>query len=159
MAATIGFRVNGRPVTLEGGPGRSLLWALRGELALTGAKYGCGIGACGACTVLVEGRAVRSCLTTLGDVEDRDIETIEGLARGGELHPLQQAFVDHGALQCGYCTPGMILAAEALLRATPRPSREAIAAAMEPHLCRCGAHQRIVTAIESVSRPAGGAHE
>ena len=155
MAATVEFRLNGRPVSLGTARGRSLLWALRGELGLTGTKYGCGIGACGACTVLVDGRAVRACLTTLGDVERREIVTIEGLAQGGKLHPLQQAFVDHGALQCGYCTPGMILGAHALLAATPHPSREAITSVMEQHLCRCGAHQRILAAIESVASPSG----
>jgi len=158
MAATVEFRLNGRPVSLGAGRGRSLLWVLRGELGLTGTKYGCGIGACGACTVLVDGRAVRSCLTTLGDVERREVVTIEGLAQAGKLHPLQQAFVDHGALQCGYCTPGMILGAHALLAATPHPSREAIASAMEQHLCRCGAHQRILAAIESVANGAEQAH-
>lgn len=159
MAATIGFRVNGRPVSLGARHGRTLLSALRGELGLTGAKYGCGIGACAACSVLLDGRAVRSCLTNLADVAGREVVTIEGLAQGGKLHPLQQAFIDHGALQCGYCTPGMILGAQALLRATPHPSREAIAAAMEPHLCRCGAHQRILAAIESAAAHAGGSHE
>jgi aerobic-type carbon monoxide dehydrogenase small subunit (CoxS/CutS family) len=158
MVAKLGFRLNGQPVSLGAGRGQSLLWALRGELGLTGTKYGCGIGACGACTVLLDGRAVRSCLTTLGEVEGRGVVTIEGLAQGG-LHPLQQAFIDHGAFQCGYCTPGMILGAQALLSATPHPSREAIAAAMEHHLCRCGAHQRILAAIESVAAHAGRAHE
>jgi aerobic carbon-monoxide dehydrogenase small subunit len=159
MAATVEFRLNGRPVSLGAGRSQSLLWALRGELGLTGTKYGCGIGACGACTVLVDGRAVRSCLRTLGDVEGRDVLTIEGLAQGGKLHPLQQAFLDNGALQCGYCTPGMILGAHALLAATPHPSRAAIASAMEQHLCRCGAHQRILAAIESVASRAEHAHE
>jgi aerobic carbon-monoxide dehydrogenase small subunit len=151
MAGAIHFTLNGRPVALDARPDRLLLWALRGELVLTGAKYGCGVGICGACTVLVDGRATRSCVTTLGDVERREVVTIEGLARGASLHPLQQAFIDHGALQCGYCTPGMILTAQALLTATPHPSREAIAAAMEQQLCRCGAHQRILAAIESVA--------
>lgn len=158
MAATIAFRLNGRPVSLAAGRGRSLLWALRGELELTGTKYGCGVGACGACTVLVDGHAVRSCLTALGDVQGREVVTIEGLAQGGRLHPLQQAFIEHGALQCGYCTPGMILGAQALLLATPHPSREAIAAAMEHHLCRCGAYQRILAAIESAAAHADGSH-
>jgi len=129
---------------------------LRGELGLTGAKYGCGIGACGACTVLVGGRAVRACRATLASVADQDVMTVEGLAAGGQLHPLQQAFIDHGALQCGYCTPGMLLAAHALLHEQPHPSRQAIVAALEPHLCRCGAHQRILDAVEAVARPAGG---
>jgi aerobic-type carbon monoxide dehydrogenase small subunit (CoxS/CutS family) len=150
MAATIAFRVNGRAVRLEG-RGRSLLWALRGELTLTGTKYGCGVGVCGACTVLIEGRAVRSCLTTLGDVDGREVVTIEGLAAGGKLDPLQQAFIDQGALQCGYCTPGILMSAKALLLADPHPSHEAIMRAMEHQLCRCGAQQRILEAIESVA--------
>ncbi len=151
MGAAIHFTLNGRPVSLDAGPDRLLLWALRGPLGLTGTKYGCGVGICGACTVLLDGRATRSCVTTLGEVERRAVVTIEGLARGESLHPLQQAFIDHGALQCGYCTPGMILTAQALLAATPHPSPEAIAAAMEHQLCRCGAHQRILAAIESVA--------
>jgi aerobic-type carbon monoxide dehydrogenase small subunit (CoxS/CutS family) len=151
MAATIRFTLNGRSVSMDTQPDRLLLWALRGELGLTGPKYGCGIGVCGACTVLVDGRATRSCVTSLGELEGREVVTIEGLARGESLHPLQQAFIDHGAVQCGYCTPGMILCAQALLLATPHPSREAIAAAMEHQLCRCGAHQRILAAIESVA--------
>ncbi len=150
-AAAIHFTLNGRPVALEARPERLLLWALRGEQGLTGTKYGCGVGACGACTVLVDGRATRSCVTTLAEVERREVVTIEGVARNGGLHPLQQAFIDHGALQCGYCTPGMVLTAHALLAATPHPAREAIAAAMEHQLCRCGAHQRILAAIESVA--------
>jgi aerobic carbon-monoxide dehydrogenase small subunit len=159
MAAPIRFTLNGRPVSVEARPGRLLLWTLRGELALTGTKYGCGVGICGACTVLVDRRATRSCLTTLADVERREVVTIEGLAQGERLHPLQQAFADHGALQCGYCTPGMILTAQALLLETPHPSREAIAAAMEHQLCRCGAHQRILAAIESVATRAAPTHE
>ena len=159
MAARIGFRLNGRRVSLDAGRGRSLLWALRGELGLTGAKYGCGMGVCGACTVLIDGRSVRSCLATLGDVEGRELVTVEGLAQAGTLHPLQRAFVEHGALQCGYCTPGMLLSAHALLAATPHPSREAIASALEQHLCRCGAHQRILAAIESVAAGEEASHE
>jgi len=129
---------------------------LRTALELTGAKYGCGEGLCGACTVLVDGKAVRSCLTPLKRVAGREVVTIEGLAQGGKLHPLQQAFIDHGAFQCGYCTPGMLLAAQALLKANPGPSRDEIAAHMEHNLCRCGAHQRIVDAVESASRQPGG---
>lgn len=148
----IRFDLNGRSVTLTTDDERTLLWVLRSDLALTGTKYGCGQGFCGACTVIVDGKALRSCLTSLKDVAGKDVLTIEGLARNGELHPLQQAFIDHGALQCGYCTPGMLLAAAAFLRATPRPSRAAILSHMESNLCRCGAHQRIADAIESVAR-------
>ena len=159
MAATIRFKLNGRPVSLEARPEQLLLWALRGELGLTGTKYGCGVGICGACTVLVDGRATRSCLTRLGDLEQREVVTIEGLARGERLHPLQQAFIEHGALQCGYCTPGMLMSAQAVLLATPHPSREAIAAALDQQLCRCGAHQRILAAVAAVARGVDAPHE
>jgi aerobic-type carbon monoxide dehydrogenase small subunit (CoxS/CutS family) len=156
MNTSVSFRVNGRSTTVSAEADRPLLSVLRGELGLTGAKYGCGIGACGACTVLVAGKAVRACRTTLGSVAGRDVTTIEGLATTARLHPLQQAFIDHGALQCGYCTPGMLLAAHALLHEQAHPSRAAIAAALEPHLCRCGAHQRIVAAVEATARQTGG---
>ena len=148
---SIRFGLNGRSVDIDTDEERTLLWVLRTDFALTGTKYGCGQGFCGACSVLVEGKAVRSCVTALKDVVGKDVLTIEGLAHKGELHPLQQAFIDHGAFQCGYCTAGMLLAAEALLRATPNPSRDAIVAHLEDNLCRCGAHQRIVAAIESVA--------
>ncbi|MFZ1100963.1 MAG: (2Fe-2S)-binding protein [Steroidobacteraceae bacterium] len=147
----IAFSLNGRRVTLNTGENRTLLWVLRTDLALTGTKYGCGAGYCGACTVIVDGKAVRSCLASLKDIAGKSVLTIEGLARKGELHPLQQAFVDHGAFQCGYCTSGMLLTAVALLRETPSPSRETIVSHMEGNLCRCGAHQRILAAIESVA--------
>jgi aerobic-type carbon monoxide dehydrogenase small subunit (CoxS/CutS family) len=160
MAKPIRFRLNGRPTTLETDGGRTLLWVLRTDLDLTGAKYGCGAGLCGACTVVVDGEAVRSCVTSLESVDGKEVVTIEGLAQGGELHPLQRAFVEHGGFQCGYCTPGMILHAYALLRAEPRPTRQAILDAMEGNLCRCGAHRRIVAAIEdaagAMAGPAGG---
>jgi aerobic-type carbon monoxide dehydrogenase small subunit (CoxS/CutS family) len=156
MKKSIRFRLNGRPTTLESDDGRTLLWVLRTDLELTGTKYGCGTGACGACTVIVDGKAVRSCQTRLKDVKGREVITIEGLARDGRLHPLQQAFVDHGALQCGYCTPGMLMNAYALLLQNRKPSRAAIVAGMEQHLCRCGAHQRIVAAIELAAVQAGG---
>jgi aerobic-type carbon monoxide dehydrogenase small subunit (CoxS/CutS family) len=155
MHKTIRFTLNGRPVALTTDPARRLLWALRTDLDLTGTKYGCGIGACGSCTVVVGGKAVRSCQTSLDGVRGKDVLTIEGLAGGGRLHPLQEAFVEHGALQCGYCTPGMIMNAYALLKQQPAPSREAIASAMEDNLCRCGGHQRILAAIEAASRKGG----
>jgi len=152
---SIQFDLNGHRVTLHTDENRTLLWALRTDLALTGTKYGCGEGFCGSCTVIVDGRAVRSCLTLLKDIAGKQVLTIEGLAGSGELHPVQQAFIDHGAFQCGYCTPGMLLSAVALLRETPKPTRDAIAAHMESNLCRCGAHQRIVAAVESVGQSSG----
>jgi len=159
MIDTIRFRLNGRPVSLETDPARTLLWVLRTDLELTGTKYGCGIGLCGACTVLVDGRAVRSCVSDLAAVRGKEVTTIEGLEREGRLHPLQQAFHDHGGLQCGYCAPGMIMGAHALLAANPHPTREQIAQGLEGHLCRCGAHQRVIAAIEAVAGRSGGGDE
>lgn len=156
MSSPVRFRLNGRPASLDTDDSRKLLWVLRTDLGLTGAKYGCGSGACGACTVLVDGKAVRSCVTPLRAVRDREVTTIEGLERDGTLHPLQEAFLEHGGYQCGYCTPGMILTAAALLREHPAPSREAIAAGLERNLCRCGAHPRILDAVEAAARAKGG---
>lgn len=148
---SVRFTLNGRPATVEGDGQRSLLWALRTDLGLTGVKYGCGAGNCGACTALVDRRPVRACLTPLAHVAGKSVMTIEGLARDGRLHPLQQAFIEHGAFQCGYCTSGMLLTAQALLEQDPHPTRERILAQMDRVLCRCGAHQRIVAAIEDVA--------
>ena len=157
MTKTIRFRLNGKPTTLETDAERTLLWVLRDDLGLTGTKFGCGEGLCGACTVVVDGEAVRSCSVPFSSVDGKEVVTIEGIAGGGALHPLQQAFVEHGGFQCGYCTPGMIMNAYALLRANPKASREAIVTGMEDNLCRCGAHQRILAAIEDVARGKGGA--
>ena len=157
MKETIGFRLNGKAVSLEVAPSRLLLWVLRYDLGLTGSKYGCGEGLCGACTVLVDRKAVRSCLLEAKAVAGKEVTTIEGLARNGELHPLQKAFVEHDALQCGYCTPGMIMNAYSLLLNTPRPSRRQIIDHMEGNLCRCGAHKRIIQAIETAANEMGGA--
>ena len=156
MKKSIGFRLNGQPTTLDTDDGRTLLWVLRTDLGLTGTKYGCGVGLCGSCTVVLDGKAVRSCRTSLADVQGKEVTTIEGLAKGGKLHPIQQAFVDHGGFQCGYCTPGMIMNAYGLLLADPHPSREKVGDAMEGNLCRCSAYKRILEAIESVSRKEGG---
>jgi aerobic-type carbon monoxide dehydrogenase small subunit (CoxS/CutS family) len=156
MTDTIRFTLNGRPVTLETDGARTLLWVLRTDLELTGTKYGCGEGLCGSCTVLLDGRAVHACQTPLSAVQGREVVTIEGLAQGGHLHPVQQAFHDHGGFQCGYCTPGMVLGAVGLLRANPHPTREQIVQGLQGHLCRCGAHQRIVAAIEEVAGRRGG---
>jgi len=152
MKTSIGFRLNGKPQTLETNSDRRLLWVLRTDLELTGTKYGCGSGYCGSCTVIVDGEPVRSCVTSLGRIRDKEVTTIEGLAKNGELHPLQRAFAEHGALQCGYCTPGMIMNAYGLLLEKPEPSREEIVNGMERNLCRCGAHQRIIAAIEDASK-------
>jgi aerobic-type carbon monoxide dehydrogenase small subunit (CoxS/CutS family) len=147
MTDTVSFRLNDQPVRIEVAPDRSLLWVLRTELGLTGPKYGCGISQCGACTVLVDHRPVRSCNVNMKSVEGREVTTIEGLAKGDTLHPLQKAFMDHDALQCGFCTPGMILTAYGFLQKHPNPTHEEVIAGMDQNLCRCGAHVRIVEAI------------
>ncbi len=146
------LRVNGIDRSIALDPDRSLLLVLREEMGLTGTKYGCGEGECGACKVLVDGVAVRSCMTPIGEAVGRSITTIEGLAREDTLHPVQQAFVDAGAFQCGFCTPGMILAAVGLLTRNPRPSDEEIRAAMQGNVCRCGGYLRILEAIQRASR-------
>ncbi len=156
MKENIGFSLNGKAVNLEVDPSRALLWVLRYDLGLTGAKYGCGEGLCGACTVLVNRQAVRSCTLEVKAVAGKDVMTIEGLARNGELHPIQKAFVDQDALQCGYCTPGMIMNAYSLLLNSPQPSRQQIIEFMDGNLCRCGAHKRIVQAIEVAAKEMGG---
>ncbi len=157
MTRDIAFSLNGRPVRVTTDDTRMLLWVLRYDLGLTGTKFGCGSGLCGACTVVVDDEAVRSCSTAVKDVAGRKVLTIEGLERDGKLHPLQQAFHDGHAFQCGYCTSGMIMNAYALLLRTPRPTRAEILRHMEDNLCRCGSHVRILEAIEIASRPAGGA--
>jgi aerobic-type carbon monoxide dehydrogenase small subunit (CoxS/CutS family) len=156
MKETIGFALNGKAVSLEVDPSRALLWVLRYNLGLTGPKYGCGEGLCGACTVLVDREPVRSCLLEVKAVAGKKVTTIEGLAKNGELHPLQKAFVEQDALQCGYCTPGMIMNAYSLLLNTPQPSRSQIIEYMEGNLCRCGAHRRIVQAIETAAKEMAG---
>jgi len=148
MKRTISFTLNGKPTTLEVDPERMLLWVLRTDLGLTGTKFGCGEGLCGSCSVLVDGRVERSCQLPIGRVDGAKLLTIEGLAAGDALHPVQSAFVEHDALQCGFCTSGMIMNAVGLLAATPAPSRQQILDAMENNLCRCGTHVRIVAAIE-----------
>ena len=152
MKETLRFTLNGRSTELEVDARRMLLWVLRTELGLTGTKFGCGEGLCGSCTVLVDREPVRSCRLAVGEVAGAQVVTIEGLASGGSLHPLQAAFVEHDALQCGFCTPGMILSAYGLLLKNTTPSRRQILDHMEDNLCRCGAHTRIVRAIEQASR-------
>jgi nicotinate dehydrogenase subunit A len=151
MRETIRFRLNGRDTTLETDGTRRLLWVLRNDLGLTGTKYGCGIMRCGACTVLVNGNPVRTCRTPLSSVQGTEVVTIEGLANGDDLHPLQEEFAERGAFQCGYCTSGMILEAYSLLQRNPHPTREQIVSGMDRNLCRCGAHKRIVEAIEAAA--------
>lgn len=149
MEETIQFKLNGKPTRLRVDANRTLLWVLRTDFALTGTKYGCGEGLCGACTVMLDKEAIRSCQLRMQDVAGKEVTTIEGLAQNDKLHPLQQAFMEHDALQCGFCTPGMILNAHGLLLKNPRPSAAEIIAGMDDNLCRCGAHQRIVQAIHS----------
>lgn len=151
MAETIAFTLNGRPVSVTTDGQRPLLWVLRTDLGLTGTKFGCGQAHCGACTVLVDNKAVCSCVYPVRNAGGREVRTIEGLSNNGELHPLQKAFVEHDALQCGFCTPGMILTAYSLLRENPQPTREEIIEAMDQNLCRCGAHTRIVDAIQAAA--------
>lgn len=149
---TVRLRVNGADHEVALAPDRRLLYVLREELGLTGTKYGCGEGECGACKVLVDGVAVRACQTPIGEAVGRSITTIEGLAHGGPLHPVQQAFIDAGAFQCGFCTPGMIIAAAALLARTPRPTDAEVRAALDGNLCRCGGYLRILDAVQRASR-------
>jgi len=147
MTETVSFRLNDQPVQIRVAPDRTLLWILRTELGLTGPKYGCGINQCGSCTVLVDHRPVRACSVPARSVAGKSVVTIEGLAQGDALHPLQQAFIQHDALQCGFCTPGMILTAYGFLRTNPNPTAAEVIAGMDQNLCRCGAHVRIVEAI------------
>jgi aerobic-type carbon monoxide dehydrogenase small subunit (CoxS/CutS family) len=156
MTNNVSFTLNGEPRSLTVDGERILLWVLRTDLGLTGTKFGCGKGFCGACTVLVDNKAVRSCHFPVKQAEGKKIITIEGLAKDGKLHPIQEAFVKHDALQCGFCTPGMILKAYSLLSENPRPARADIIQGMDGHLCRCGAHKRIVQAIETAAQAMQG---
>ncbi|MFQ6114577.1 MAG: (2Fe-2S)-binding protein [bacterium] len=156
MEETIHFKLNDKPIHLTVDSNRMLLWVLRTDLGLTGTKYGCGEGICGACTVLLDKEAVRSCQLTVKKVAGKEVRTIEGLAKNGSLHPLQKAFMEHDALQCGYCTPGMILNAYSLLLENPRPGLSEIIEGMDMNLCRCGAHTRIVQAIQSAAQEMKG---
>lgn len=151
MKETIDFRLNGKPTKLEVESDRMLLWVLRTDLGLTGTKFGCGASLCGSCTIIVNKEAVRSCRLPVKEIQGQDVITIEGLATNGTLHPLQKAFADHDALQCGFCTPGMIMTAYGMLLKNPQSTRAQIVEGMEQNLCRCGAHKRILEAIESVA--------
>ncbi len=152
MSTIKDLRINGSRMPIDADSDRMLLGVLRDDLDLTGAKYGCGEGRCGACTVLLDGKAVRSCITTVGEAATAEITTIEGLERDGKLHPLQAAFLDHQALQCGFCTCGMIMQGVALLNANSRPSTEDIERIMDGNVCRCGTHPRVIAAITSAAR-------
>lgn len=156
MEETIRFELNGKKQEMLLDPSQILLWTLRNKFGLTGTKYGCGMGFCGACTVLIGQEPVRSCMLPVSDVADKKVITIEGLARNGNLHPIQKAFIEHDALQCGYCTPGMIMNAAGLLFINPEPSRQDIINSMEGNLCRCGAHVRIIEAIQTAAKEMKG---
>lgn len=156
MEKTISFQLNGKTTEVDLDPSQTLLWVLRNHFGLTGTKYGCGIGFCGSCTVLIDNEPTRSCNLALSDVEGKSVVTIEGLAKDGKLHPVQKAFVEHDALQCGFCTPGMIMNATGLLIKNPSPTTQEIKAGMEENLCRCGAHVRIVEAVKTAAEEMKG---
>ncbi len=151
MSQPIQFELNGSPAVFRLDTELTLLWVLRTEFGLTGTKFGCGLGFCGACTILLDGEAVRSCMIPASDVEGKKVITIEGLAKNGELHPIQRAFAAHDALQCGFCTPGMIMNALGLLLKNPEPTRKEIIEGMEENLCRCGTYGRIIEAIQEAA--------
>lgn len=159
MSANISFTLNGKTVRLTTDGDRKLLTVLRNDLGLTGTKYGCGLSFCGACTVLVGNDTVRSCQLPMKNVRGKEVTTIEGLEKGGKLHPLQQAFMEHDALQCGFCTPGMIMNAYSLLLKNPQPTQAEIVANMDDNLCRCGAHTRIIQAIQAASKKMKGVEQ
>jgi aerobic-type carbon monoxide dehydrogenase small subunit (CoxS/CutS family) len=153
------LEINGLRRSTQSDPARPLLYVLRDEFDLTGTKYGCGEGQCGACTVLLDGLPVRSCRTPLSSAQSKQITTIEGLEQNGKLHPLQQAFIEVDAMQCGYCNSGMIMSAAALLRRKPDPSATDIQNALQGNICRCGTYPRIVEAVQMAARMAtGGQH-
>ena len=156
MKETIHFKLNDKSIDLTVDGERSLLWVLRSDLSLTGTKYGCGMGICGACTVILDNRAIRSCLFPVKNVKGKEVITIEGLAENGSLHPLQKAFIKHDALQCGFCTPGMIINAYGLLLRNPQPTLRENIQSMNMNLCRCGAHIRIIQAIQTAAQEMKG---
>jgi len=156
MEKPISFQLNGKMTEVMLEPNQTLLWVLRNHFGLTGTKYGCGIGFCGSCTVLIDQEPVRSCTLPIGEVAGKNVVTIEGLAKEGKLHPVQKAFVEHDALQCGFCTPGMIMNAAGLLIKNPSPTTQEIKAGMEDNLCRCGAHVRIIEAVHTAAKEMEG---
>lgn len=151
MASATELHINGSKYAVTTDPQRNLLSVLRDDLGFTGSKYGCGEGRCGACTVVIDGQAVRSCITFVGSCAGKKITTVEGLERDGKLHPLQQAFLDAGAMQCGYCTPGMIMGSVALLEKNASPTSQDIISSMEGNICRCGTYARIVEAVQKAA--------
>ncbi|MFA6221100.1 MAG: (2Fe-2S)-binding protein [Desulfomonilaceae bacterium] len=159
MKKTIQLTINGEPVEAAVSTNQTLVQFLREDMGLTGTKHGCGLGDCGACTVLMDGKAVNSCLVLAIQADRTAIMTIEGLAENGNLHPLQQAFVDKGAIQCGFCTPGMILSAKALLDEKPNPSELEIRTAISGNLCRCTGYQKIVQAVDEAAKVIRGKEE
>ncbi len=156
MEETIRFDLNGKKTEILLDPNLTLLWVLRNQFGLTGTKYGCGMGFCGSCTILLNNEPVRSCMLPVSDAGGKKIITIEGLARNGNLHPVQKAFIENDALQCGYCTPGMIMNAVGLLIKNPEPTQLEITRGMEQNLCRCGAHVRIIKAIQTAGKEMKG---
>ncbi len=151
MDETIRFKLNDHDTELVIDPNQILLWVLRNHFGLTGTKFGCGIGFCGACTVLIDNEPVRSCMIPVSDIQGKSVVTIEGLEKDGKLHPVQQAFIDHDAIQCGFCTPGMIMTATGFLAKNPSPTHAEIVSGLEENLCRCGAHKRIIEAVEDAA--------
>ncbi|MBG0861124.1 MAG: (2Fe-2S)-binding protein [Bacteroidales bacterium] len=156
MEETLRFTLNGKKTEVMIDPTQNLLWVLRNHFGLTGTKFGCGMGFCGACTILIDDEPVRSCMLPAGDIAGKKVVTIEGLEKNGKLHPLQKAFIDHDALQCGFCTPGMIMTATGLLLKNPSPTRQEIIDGLEDNLCRCGAHVRILDAVETAAKTMKG---
>ena len=156
MKEKIKFTLNGKAIEFETDTNQVLLFVLRTELGLTGTKFGCGVGFCGACTILVDGVAQRSCGMAVKEIEGKKVVTIEGLANGDKLHPVQKAFIEHEAQQCGFCTSGQIMNAVGLLKADPKPTRKKIIEGMNGNLCRCGAYNRIIDAVETASKEMNG---
>jgi carbon-monoxide dehydrogenase small subunit len=156
MEEKISFQLNGKRTEAMIDPTQTLLWVLRNHFGLTGTKFGCGMGFCGACTVLIDNEPVRSCQLSVKEVSGKKVVTIEGLGSKTKLHPVQKAFIEHDALQCGYCTPGMIMNATGLLMKNPSPTTEEIKAGMENNFCRCGAHVRIIEAVQTASKEMKG---
>jgi len=151
MEETIGFELNGKREEIQIDPTLTLLWVLRNHFGLTGTKFGCGMGFCNACTIIMDDVHIQSCQLPVGKVNGRKLLTIEGLAKNGELHPVQKAFMKHDAFQCGFCTPGMIMNVYGLLLKNPEPARQDIVKALNYNLCRCGAHTRIIEAVQTAS--------